>query len=413
MPPTRSSLEQHSKNGEHSPSLVELKSLSLQLRDALRELVSYEPGLRPAEIGRRFGVNKDTSSRVIGCCQIEDGLEFAYRCLSPATLRRVISSARELGSGSAVGAERAVDAFEHHVRTEFGDQSTMNVLIGAVHPELGLKAEAAQKQSIFRGMSQLHGLFAEVSIQLAIMWRSDEPHMFCNASAYGCLGLRRLRPGPPIVMGTWHVDQRTGASELIPGVEVLTEDWGQIPGMPDTPGGMPWVKPRTVAQHGTVQVQISADVLGTRNAVNYGVIQRATNTTSLRLEGSPRHSTGWCGMGQLVMVPAKLLVYDLLVEEGLFENRPPELVIYDTAMRGTAALFDPAREFDRLSLREHVDMLPPGPEGHRSKDAPFMPELVGRTLEQCELGGRRFRGYRLRQVYPVYGSQIAYAFPKE
>jgi hypothetical protein len=391
---------------EFKGRLDALRQVALRLRDALRLVIGYEPGLRPLEVGRRFGVNKDVSSRIVACCQFEDPFEFAYRCPSPATLRRVVRAAGERGTPTARPAGAAVDEFERFVRAEFGDQSTMNVLIGSLHPDLGAKAEAAQKQSAFRGMSQLHGLFAEVSITVAVISRAETPGRLDQSWADGCIGLRRLRPGPPIVIGAYQVDPTTGIREPASGVRVLPEDWGDVLGAEHAPGGSPWVRPRVVSSDGAVQTRIEDDVLGTRSAVSYGTIGFERGAMQTTANGrSP-----WCGLGQLVSVPAKLLLYDLLVEEGLFDDAAPRLVIYDTAMRGTSPLFDPSREFDRLHLHERVTELAPGPEGHRSSDALFLPDLVRFLLDQPWLTGRRFRGYRLRQAYPVYGSQVAFGF---
>lgn len=395
-------------DSELETRLAALREVAVRLHDALCRLISYEQGMRPMDVGRRFGVNKDVSSRLVACCQIEDPLEFAYKCPSPATLRRVVTAASEQGSTTAAPAAAAIDEFERFVRTEFGDQSSMNVLIGSVHPDLGAKAEALQKQSAFRGMSQLHGLFVEVSIQIGLLTRSPTPGVLDHMYADGCIGLRRLRNGPPIVIGSWRVDAKTGTRAAAAGVRLLADNWGQALNLSRAPGGSAWVQPRIVTTGQTVQTRIEADVLGTRSAVSYGVVgwhEAAVHT-------EPSDIAAWCGIGQLVAVPSKVLIYDLLVEEGLFDDAPPRLVMYDTAMRGTSPLFDPAREFDRLHLRERVDMLPSGPDGHRSTDAPFLPDLIRFMLESRNLNDRRFRAYRLRQTYPIYGSQVAFAFPR-
>lgn len=393
----------------YSLAIDELKLVSLRVRDTFRAMLQYAPGMRPAEVCKRFGFSKDIGSRVIACCELEDPLEFAYRCLSPAAMRRVVHAAKELDSPAADAADLAVDDFERTVRTEFGDQSRMNVLIGSMHPDLRSESEAAQKQSAFRGMSQLHGLFAEVSLQASILMHGEAPATFDRVCAEGCLGLRRLRPGPPVVTGSWQVDPRSGSRIPMASANFLSTDWGAVLGGKPAPGDSQWVSPRTVVMGSTAQVCIHADVLGSRSSVSFGTIAR--HTSSSRFD--PEVGSRWCGVGQLIAVPSKLLIYDLLIEEGLFRDAFPQLVIYDTAIRGTSPLFDPAREFDRLPLTEQVDTLPPGPNGHRCTDAPFLPDLVAHMLKVADAGSRRFRSYRVRQAYPIYGSQVAFAFPRE
>jgi len=348
----------HLPQPEYSKAVDDLREVCLRVRDTLRTMVAYEPGMRPADVCRKFGVNKDVGSRIVVCCQLEDPLELAYRCPSPAALRRVVQAARDRASPAAGPAGIAVDDFERMVRSEFGDQSSMNVLIGSIHPDLREKSEAAQKQSAFRGMSQLHGLHADVSIQTAILARTPTHGVVHYLVADGCLGLRRMRPGPPIVLGSWAVDPQTGARIAVDGGKVLADDWGDLVDPAEAPAGTTWVRPRLVTAGRSVQRWIDADVLGTRASVSFGSIEILHN---LEMRNANPDASPWCGVGQFVSVPSKVLIYDLLVEEGLFDDVPPRLVIYDTAMRGASPLFDPAREFDRLLLTERVDPLPPPP----------------------------------------------------
>jgi hypothetical protein len=104
-------------------------------------------------------------------------------------------------------------------------------------------------------------------------------------------------------------------------------------------------------------------------------------------------------------------VYDVLIEDGLYGNARPKVLFYDTAMRGPAPLLEPTREFDRLHLRERLEELDPA-NHHRSEDVPFMPQLVDFMLRESGVANRTFRHYRVRQSYPIYGSQVAFALPR-
>lgn len=391
------------------PDLQKLHHVIQRLQDAVRSIIQYEPGMRPQQITRKLGLSKDVASRVVTCCELSNALEFAYSCPSPAALRKVVDAVRESRPGTgAERVERIITEYEEFVQAEFGDQSTMNVLIGAMHPSLGERAEAVQKQSAFRGMSQLHGLFAEVHVNAAVIARGSHPTMRTLVVSEGCLGLRRLRPGPPIVLKSGEIDAKTGQRVALVGEKDVTQNWREALSLEDSVDGTAWVTPTQVSVGNMLQSRIDRDILGTRRAVNFGVTSMIPSQAigTVKETGNP-----WAGMGLLVPVPAKVLVYDFLVEEGLYDNSRPKLVIYDTVMRGPSALFEPSREFDRLHLHERVEELD-GANGHNSTDVPFMPRLVEYMLNAGGIAGRTYRRYRVRQGYPVYGSQVAMALPR-
>jgi hypothetical protein len=397
------------------PNMQRLADMTQRLQDAVRSLVQYEPGVRPQQIARKLGLSKDVACRVVACCESSDSLEFAYSCPSPATLRKVVEAVRNVrpAGGGGIGpdrADRVIGEYESFVQTEFGDQSTMNVLIGAMHPSLGEKGEAAQKQSAFRGMSQLHGLFADVYLNVAVISRGGGagPAQRALMCSEGCLGLRRLRPGPPIVLKTGEIDPKTGRRLAVAGEREVGGDWRSALGLEDSLHGAEWVTPTNTSVGNVVQSRIDRDILGTKQAVNFGV---TTILPPRPISTALEAGSAWTGVGLLVPVPSKLLVYDLLIEEGLYENARPNLLFYDTAMRGPAPLYEPTREFDRLHLRERLEELDTA-SGHRSADVPFMPRLVEFMLREAGVADRTFRRYRVRQSYPIYGSQVAFALPR-
>jgi hypothetical protein len=386
-----------------------LREITQRLQETVRRVVQYEPGMRPQQVSRKLGVSKDVASRMVMCCEMSDALEFAYNCPSAATLRKVVEAACDARPGA--GAERAnnvITEYEEFVQAEFGDQSTMNVLIGAMHPHLGEKAEAVQKQSAFRGMSQLHGLFAEVYVNAAILAHGAESGSRSVVCSEGCLGLRRLRPGPPIVLKSGYINPHTGRRDEIIGERELSTDWREALGLATSPDGSEWVTPTNILLGSAVLTRIDRDILGTRRSVNFGT---TTVLPPAPIESAKEAGNAWTGLGLLVPVPSKVLVYDLLVEVGMYGNARPRLLFYDTAMRGPSPLFEPSREFDRLHLHERLEEMDDA-AAQRSPDVPILPRLVEFMLRETGLEGRSFRRYRVRQSYPVYGSQVAFAFPR-
>ena len=108
-----------------------------------------------------------------------------------------------------------------------------------------------------------------------------------------------------------------------------------------------------------------------------------------------------------VSIPARALVFDVFVHEDLYPGAP-ELRLYDTALHGVADINDPSRDIDRLDMIESVQAL--GRGGTRVSEAPLYVDAVGHVFESMGWNEGKFRTYRTRIDYPLYGSQVAFVF---
>jgi hypothetical protein len=126
-------------------------------------------------------------------------------------------------------------------------------------------------------------------------------------------------------------------------------------------------------------------------------------------EGSSRKSYFFAE----VVTPAKVLQFDVLVHADLYPGGGPELRLYDTAFEGVASPNDPAREIDRLDMLESIEPLGAGAQRFRSADVPRYAGLVRHVFERMRWDPSKFRGYRARVDYPVYGSQVMMTFVPE
>jgi hypothetical protein len=114
-----------------------------------------------------------------------------------------------------------------------------------------------------------------------------------------------------------------------------------------------------------------------------------------------------------VVPPARILQFDCLVHEDLYPGPEPGLRIYDTSFEGVASANDPSRDIDRFDLLEGIEPLGMGLSRFRSPHVPRYQELIRHVFERTGFQAPRFRGYRCRIDYPVYGSQVVMLFRPE
>jgi len=111
-----------------------------------------------------------------------------------------------------------------------------------------------------------------------------------------------------------------------------------------------------------------------------------------------------------ISTPARGLVFDVLVHTEVYPGAEPELAIYDTALNGVADVNDRSRDVDRLDLLEMITHLGTGPARLRAAGAPRYADLLRHVFARTGWDASRFRGYRVRIDYPLYGSQVALSF---
>ncbi len=157
----------------------------------------------------------------------------------------------------------------------------------------------------------------------------------------------------------------------------------------------------------TVHYVVAGNGIGPKSAVNiFGVevfrrhLERYRDTASNRRRSASAE----------VQTPTETLVLDVLLHEAVWPDSTPELTIYDTTIRGVAAVNDRSRDIDRLDLAESIQPLGWGTAKFRIAGVPEYVELLRYTCDKLGWDGDKLRGYRCRIRYPFYGSQVLMAF---
>ena len=114
--------------------------------------------------------------------------------------------------------------------------------------------------------------------------------------------------------------------------------------------------------------------------------------------------------GAVIDVPVKTLIVDVLVHEDVWRGVEPELRMYDTAGRGLASPTDASRRLDRRDVLESIQNMGTQISGFRTKEVARYVDMVQHVCDKLGWDSTKFRGYRCRVEYPVYGYQVAVIF---
>ncbi len=109
-------------------------------------------------------------------------------------------------------------------------------------------------------------------------------------------------------------------------------------------------------------------------------------------------------------LPSRLLMFDVLVHKDIYPGADPQLLIYDTVIKGVADINDQSRDIDRMELLEAIHPLGMGSAKCRNANVPRYIELLRSVYSHLQWNDLEFRGYRCAIDYPIYGTQVVMAF---
>jgi hypothetical protein len=380
-----------------------------ELARAVRAVIDAVPGgpNGPADLARTLGIDKVLASRLLKAARNRDPMAALYHMPGPDPLRRVLrgASSRGVPKELLAGAKQAVDQFETLIRREAGDRSALAAMISAWLPEARAEFELRRKQTAFRAMSELKGSAMETSLATVVLHPSEDQTHLDVIWIFGLFGLRRLRAGCTVRFASRRLtrDDAGRLPRTLDGVPVDGFDGLRLEEFCSSPPA----KLRVERTGEVVHYTLGDDAFGPRSATDLVFVE--VNRAELgryipASEGRRRY------VFAEVSTPVRLLVFDALLHEDVFPGVDPGLYIYDTAFEGVADVNDRARDGDRLDLRESIQPLGQGIARFRTTEVPRYAELLRHVCSKLGWDGERFRGYRCRIDYPIYGTQVAMAF---
>ncbi|HUU94649.1 MAG TPA: hypothetical protein VM487_02840 [Phycisphaerae bacterium] len=397
-------------DGPYAPIEAKIGRVGAHLCRSLRHVLAAVPGAprRPVELSRALRVNHDLASKTLLATSKPDPLAAAHSMPGPEALRTLLKAARrrKIDKALIAVAEEAVREFESLLRDDVGSRAELDAVLSAWLPEARRRFEASNKQLAFKANCNLKGVVAEVGLT-AVLFHPADDQVNCDAvGIMGRMGLRRLRPGVPICFSARHSGPKASsfAWETLEGARV---DFPQSNVLLNEFCSQPMPKLEISMADDAIHYRIARNGIGPKSAVNVFLAQVVRNALDrYRRPEAPRRK----GVGTEVEIPTKTMVLDVLLHESVWPGCPPELVIYDTVIRGRANVNDQSRLIDRMDLSESIQFLGQGTARFRIAEVPNYVELIRNVCDKLGWASEKFRGYRCRISYPFYGSQVSMVF---
>jgi hypothetical protein len=292
------------------------------------------------------------------------------------------------------------------VTTEIGNWKDLSAAISGWLPDAREPFDMGNRQIAFKAMSNIRGITAAAEIAVTFIHPSrDSADWVDRAGITGLCGLRRLRPGTPMVVMHGH------SIAPPPGAERTS-----LLGEPiDPEHGPALIREFTSPRRPKFDVQVKGDFFfyvlrGDSVGTNSMVDTFFGDVTKRRYPACKEVSAQPATPGAVVDIPVRALIVDVLVHEDVWPGVEPELRMYDTSGRGVANPMDPSRDMDRIDVLEPVQAMGTDMSRFRTKDFARYVDMVRFVCKQLGWSTDHFRGYRCRLEYPVHSTQVSMIF---
>jgi hypothetical protein len=391
-----------------SPAAIQrrLRSVGAELGRTLSTVLAALPGapLRPNQLAREVGVNRAVASRVLSATAKRDPMEILHLVPGPEPLRRLVRSTvrRGVSPTLAADAEQAIREFDLLIRKDAGTRAALDAMISSSLPGARERFELASKYSVYKGLSQLKGVQGEHWIGTAVVAPSaDDPLKHDLTWLNGAIGMQRLRPGVSVRFSYRHRrgDELVGADpEAAPTLGVVPLDEFCV---------NPPARLEAQATEGTIQYTLPDDLLGPHQVVDMFVVDHHPAAMRRFAGDAPRHRNS---LFVEPAIPVGTLVFDVILHEEAFPGSEPRLMVYDTGYDGIANVNDPDRDLDRVDVQDAVEFIGHDMSRFSAIEFPRYGDALLHLAERFGWDPGRFRGYRTRIRYPVFGWQVCLSF---
>lgn len=392
---------------------AQLSTVGRNLESTFSALLVNVPGRDegPTRLARELQIDRILAQRLLAALNKKDPLATAHAMPGPGPLERVINAARKRGATpeSISASAQAVRAFEQLIKSHGGDRSGLDAIIAASLPEVRATFETVAKQWMYRGARQLKGIDAEVQAHTYFLHPGSNPARHDTVCIRSYLGLRRVRPAANLKLGV-----HSEVSAPLPGhTPPSTLDDRQITDLND-------LLLREFCSGPSVQLTLRHSgnnvhyLLDWQNAVGHSssrdiVIAELRRNLYRRCRTAEDQRTK-VGIVDGLVIPAKVFYCDMLLHEDVYPGVDPRLRILELGEHGYAEVNDESRDVDVLDVNENIAPLGWGIDSFRAADIPNYIELLNHVCNKLGWDPKKFRGYRARIQFPMYGTQIQLAF---
>jgi hypothetical protein len=402
--PIAGSQSQASDAFEHDvqSSLTRLQEV---LNAAVESLEEYPR--KSTDLARLLGLERNVAWKLFRLIHERDVFVAARFVPGAASMATFVTGAAAAGVPEALltRVAEATERYESVVRRHAGDRASADIMLGG---KSGEAAELALRRSAYRSMSFLAGVQAEAQLQTFIMAPSADGKMVDGVSVNGFVGLTRVRPGAPVVIGrAMRTDDR--GAVLSSGKEEPIEeprDETEVVSLLHEFCSMPLPKfRRQPGERGFVENELEEGPVGRTGAITFmaGTIVRGV--------GNRYRSADQTTMDVVARVrtPSALLVCDVLVKRGLVLPESQRAGVYGDLF-GLALLRWAGRERYRLASVHRVEHLGTGPASAHTPDIPRYTRMLEYVFGRIGWNGEEFDVYRTRIEFPFSPTSVMVSF---
>ena len=398
----------------------QVEAVGVALAESCTELLDRLPGRQkgPQALADQLDITIVTASRLLKAVSLVDPIAVVEQIPGTVPLRRIVEACILKGAPKALAkrVSSAIDDFDTLIRTNAGHRSSLNAMLTDWLPQSRREFETRRRQSAYKAISELKGINCELDLASIILFPSEEEDMIDLLSIQGSFGLDRLRPSSMVHFGTLRspgTDQEAMEKSLVKTVPMpITLD-----GEPAT-DGLHSVRldqfctstpaPMESKRFGRdIQYSLGQTGFGPDSSVDF--VMAEVNRAEIggrTLAGDPSLPYFF----QVPATPAKAMLFDLLVHRDVYADGEPELLVYDTSVRGPARAGSPEREVDLIRGIEEIEVLGFCPSRLRFAGFPRYREMLDFAFGKLGLEAEDFRAYRVHITYPLHATQVCMKF---
>ena len=391
------------------PLEQQLSSAAERVRDGIRDAVAtLVPVTRPADLQRALKLDRTFTSRLLRSLDLDDPLAALQSMPGPKGIRQFLRAVAKTAHDQepVVRAEEALGELEQLVRREIGEWNALDAVLCGWLPEVRGQFEMTNRQMAFRAMSNIKGVLADTGISTTLIYPCNEDVIGVDAiQISGLCRFRRLRVGCQMLVPT--ATSFRGPA----GTQPLSLDANSIDrrlglGLLKEFSSSPAPNFSAYAIGETERHAVEDDGIGAASALD---LYFAHRTHGLELSCKPNG----CELAvpcTLIETPLKSLVVDVLLHDDVRVRLVPELLVYDACVRGVGDRSDFSGDVDHVKSVERTQCLGGPSSGFRMPEVQQYLDMLRLVCESAGLESERFRGYRYRVQYPIYGSQVSLVF---
>lgn len=387
----------------------------------LKEVNIPEPRMR--ELTQVLGLDKSTASRIARGL-LADGPAAAMKEFPAAGgLLLFVDSCekRQASNELLLSARAAIERVEECVRSFPGGRSGLATALAAPPDDHAptrrvrhaqASAERAARRAAFNAACYLQGIWVEAAVHGMFIGPSTNPQMHDQALLHAVVGMKRLRPGPPITIGGFYGSPLTAGAptRLTLDGSPIQDDASVVLMRKFCDGPVDRLHSERRDRAMLLWLDREDPPLDRPATLVYGVKypEFLTAAKTAKFHYACTNFT--------VRRPTKLFVLELMVWEGAFDGQGPILRLSTDPQRVPDPINGPPA--DERECLEHTSAFLPMGRGFSSPgtaraDA-FSPIFVD-AMKQLQWNPEEFRRYRLEIEYPLnfVGMQVWFTLSGE